>query len=121
MRLPWEKIYTEDAAGNVRESAVKMPAVKIKISYKGKKTPAVPALVDSGAQCLLMSKDFVKFFRINLSNLKKVDSAGAAGHFYRYPVEGVSVTIMGIGEEFEVEAAFTDCEDENGCYFPVMP
>jgi len=121
MRLAWEKIYVKNAAGSVRGSPVKMPAVKIKISYGDTKTPAVHALVDSGAQSLLMSKDFAEFFGLDLGSLEELDSAGAAGSFKRYRVEGIRVTIMGIGEEYEVEAAFTDAVDENGDYHPVIP
>ena len=121
MRIAWEKIYVKNAAGSIRGSPVKIPAVKIKISYGEKKTPAVHALVDSGAQSLLMSKEFADFFGVDLSSLEGLDSAGATGCFKRYRVEGVRVTIMGIGEEYEVEAAFTDAVDENGDYHPVIP
>jgi hypothetical protein len=116
MEIPWEKRYVQDAAGTVRGTEERIPAVKVRFSYGERTTPAVLGLIDSGADGLLLSKEYADFFGIDLGSLDEVDSKGAGGGFKRYVFKSINVTIMGIGETFEVEASFT-----NSAEFPFMP
>jgi len=38
-----------------------------------------------------------------------------------FPFEGIKLTVLGMGEELDVEAAFTKDQDKNGLYHPLYP
>jgi len=120
MRLPWDILYLRDGKGTMRKVHPSVPFLKVTVSY-GEKHVKVKAIVDSGASCLLMSKAIADELGVDLGPVEPKASGGVSGGFLMFPFEGIKLTVLGMGEELDVEAAFTKDQDKNGLYHPLYP
>ena len=114
-RVKWRPTPLIDPkTGNSRGSSYSSPRIFIVVSYNGKRF-RTDGLVDSGAFGLLMPKYVADNLGIHLSTLRTEASYSASGNFTRYVLDnGLTLTVY--GDEYEVEASFTDSND-----FPFIP
>lgn len=117
-RVDWEtRLPTRDERGALTYITSRAPFIKCRIYYQSNSDTAIlgPALVDSGAAGLLMSKRYADHWGVDLSTLEEEECYGAGGALNTYHCGGFTVVIMGVAGELQVEGAFTDCR------FPQFP
>jgi hypothetical protein len=121
MEFDWLDLYDEDEKGTWRKVSPDVPFLRIKLTY-GERHATHAGLIDTGSSNLLISKPVAEDLGIDLTIGEGINSGGASGAFTTYPVGGVKLTVLGIGDELEVDTSWTDQYDpKTDTYFPKFP
>ena len=61
----------------------KYPIVPVKFHYKGKKTPVIEAILDSGGDFIVIPMPIAKYLEIELEEAGDVDTAGGTASLFK--------------------------------------